>query len=131
MKKLNLENLTTDRMSGQIGDTDSAAAATKAATATHTKGQQVEASPAEQAERKSAMRTQGRKGCKAERIHTAYSPENYQYIKSIAAANGVTLTKVVNAIIDEHRALHPEVERNMKRAARGIQKAGLNLADKK
>lgn len=73
------------------------------------RGWQDTASKAEQAARKSAMKTQGRKGCKAFRIHTAYNPENYKYIKLIAAANGVTLTKVVNAIIDEYRKQHPEI----------------------
>lgn len=49
-------------------------------------------------------KTQGRKGEALPRINMAFSPANYMYIKTMAAARGCTLRDYINQIIDEHRA---------------------------
>lgn len=76
---------------------------------THTMGQQTTVSPQERAERMSAMRTQGRKGCKAIRINMAFSPENHQFINVVSRAQGITLTAFCNEIVRTYREEHPEM----------------------
>lgn len=77
--------------------------------ATSTKGQQGKASPQEQAERASALKTQGRKGCKAIRINMAFTPENHEFIKVTARATGKTMTEFTNLVIERYRTEHPEI----------------------
>ena len=71
--------------------------------ATTQHGQQSTASPEEQAQRAANLKTQGRKGCKAVRINTAYTPDNYEYIQTMARLRGQSLTAFVNMLIDKHR----------------------------
>lgn len=85
------------------------------ATATTKKGQHTNASPEEQAERAEAMRTQGRKGCKAIRINMAFTPENHQFIKLMAKATGRTMTEYCNMIVKAYRKEHPEFEEEANR----------------
>ena len=80
-------------------------------TATSRRGQQGEVTPQEAAERKSALRTQGRKGCKAVRINMAFTPENHAFVKLMARANGCTMTEFTNRIITNYRKEHPELTR--------------------
>ena len=61
------------------------------------------ASVEEQLERMEAMKTQGRKGCKAKRINMAFSPKNHNYINVMSRISGMTLTEYVNHILDECR----------------------------
>ena len=56
----------------------------------------------------SQLRTAGRKGCKAPRINTAYTPENYEFIKIMSKASGYTLADFINIIIDNYRKEHLE-----------------------
>lgn len=70
---------------------------------------QTEASPEEQAERASELRTQGRKGCKAVRINMAFTPENHEFIKVMARASGRTMTEFTNLVISAYRKEHPEL----------------------
>lgn len=77
--------------------------------ATSRKGQQGTASPQEQAERASELRTQGRKGCKAVRINMAFTPENHQFIKVLARISGQTMTEFTNLVIEKYREEHPEL----------------------
>lgn len=77
--------------------------------ATSTRGQQGTASPQEAKERRSKMKTQGRKGVKAVRINMAFSDDNYDYIALVAPASGKTMTLLVNEIIADYRKNHPEV----------------------
>lgn len=76
--------------------------------ATGKKGQQGTASQEEQAERKAALRTQGRKGCKNVRINMAFTPDNYEFIKLMAKATGKTMTEFTNMLIAAYRKEHPE-----------------------
>ena len=76
--------------------------------ATARKGQQGTASPQEQNARAEALKTQGRKGCKAMRINMAFTPSNYNFIKVLARATGRTMTEFANIIIQAYRNEHPE-----------------------
>lgn len=73
------------------------------------KGQQGKASPEEIAARQSALKTQGRKGCKAIRINMAFSPENREYLRIMGRVTGKSMTEFCNWIIDQYRAEHPEL----------------------
>ena len=77
--------------------------------ATSEKGHQGTASPQEAAERKADLRTQGRKGCKATRINMAFTPENHEFIKVMAAITGKTMTEFANLVIERYRTEHPEI----------------------
>lgn len=77
--------------------------------ATSRKGQQGTASPQETAERKAAMRTQGRKGCKATRINMAFTPDNHEFIKIMSRVSGKTMTEFANLVIEKYREEHPEI----------------------
>lgn len=77
--------------------------------ATSTKGQQGTVSPQEAAERMAALKTQGRKGCKATRINMAFTPENHEFIKVMAKASGRTMTEFANLVIAAYRNEHPEI----------------------
>jgi len=77
--------------------------------ATGTKGQQGEASPQEQAERKAGLKTQGRKGCKALRINMAFTPDNHEFIAVMAKASGRSMTEFTNLVIEAYRREHPEI----------------------
>lgn len=77
--------------------------------ATSERGHQGTATPEEAAERASAMKTQGRKGCKAVRINMAFSRENHEFIKIMARASGKTMTEFTNLVIAAYRNEHPEL----------------------
>lgn len=48
--------------------------------------------------------TQGRKGQKMPRINMAFSQENLDYLRVMAALHGKSITSYVNALIQEDRA---------------------------
>ena len=50
-----------------------------------------------------AASTQGKKGMKKDRMNMGFSPENYEYLRIMAWANKMTITKYVNHIIEEDR----------------------------
>ena len=77
--------------------------------ATAQKGQQGTASPQEAAKRAAAMKTQGRKGCKAVRINMAFTPDNHEFIKVMAKISGKTMTEFTNLVIERYRTEHPEI----------------------
>lgn len=72
------------------------------------KGQQSKATQQEAAERAAALRTQGRKGCKAIRINMAFTPDNHEFIKIMAKATGRTMTEFTNDVIAAYHKEHPE-----------------------
>lgn len=82
--------------------------------ATSKRGQQGTASPQEAAERASALKTQGRKGCKAIRINMAFTPENHEFIKIMARISGKTMTEFANLCIERYRLEHPEIYKQAK-----------------
>ena len=50
-----------------------------------------------------AATTQGKKGMKKDRMNMGFSPENYEYMRVMAAIHKMTITKYVNHIIEEDR----------------------------
>lgn len=90
-------------------------------------GQQTTAPAEEQRARASAMRTQGRKGCKAPRINMAFSTENYEYIRLCSRATGMSLTDYTNAVIDAYRKEHPEIYEKCKSALDAVNQLRDNL----
>ncbi len=70
---------------------------------------QSKVSEGEMAYRKANLKTQGREGCKAERINMAFTPDNYNFIKRVSRASGLTMTEYCNRIVAAYRNEHPEV----------------------
>lgn len=62
----------------------------------------------ERLNRAEEMRTQGKKGCKAQRINMAFSPTNHTYISIMSRVMGLTMTDFVNYVIAQHRLDHSE-----------------------
>lgn len=50
----------------------------------------------------------GAHGAKLPRINMAFAQDNYDYLRIISAASGVSITAYVNQIIDEHRKANGE-----------------------
>lgn len=67
------------------------------------------AESAEALELMNSFKTNGRKGLHLPRINLAFSPENYDYITTMARVRGENLTQFVNKIISEHKAEHHEI----------------------
>ena len=57
----------------------------------------------EQDEAMNDLRSSGRKGMKLPRINMAFTPQNYDYIKTMAQATGQSLTAFINSVIDASR----------------------------
>lgn len=54
-------------------------------------------------------KTQGRKGQRAPRINLAFRPEIYDYVKTMSAVRGQTITDLVNHIIAKNMEENREV----------------------
>lgn len=80
--------------------------------ATGKKGQQTTADAQEQEDRAAALRTQGRKGCRAIRINMAFTPDNHEFIKIMSKASGKTMTEFTNLVISAYQREHPEILAN-------------------
>lgn len=76
---------------------------------TSRKGQQGTASESEKKERANALKTQGRKGCKATRINMAFTPDNMEFVKVMARVNGQNMTEFTNFVIEAYRNEHPDI----------------------
>ena len=81
---------------GRAETAESSAVMRKLEQGASNKGQQGEATQQEAAERAAALRTQGRKGCKATRINMAFTPDNHEFIKVMARITGKTMTEFAN-----------------------------------
>lgn len=79
-------------------------------TALSTKGQQGVVSKEEAEARAAALRTQGRKGCKAMRINMAFTPENYDFIKAGASLYHMTMTEFCNKVIAAYSKENPKIK---------------------
>lgn len=82
--------------------------------ATSKRQQQAAASPEEAAQRKASMKTQGRKGCKGDRINMILTPENYDFIRVMSRLKGQTHTEFVNSVLEKCRLENPEVYQEAK-----------------
>lgn len=47
--------------------------------------------------------TQGRKGAKLRRINMAFSDQNYDFIQQEARRQGITMTMLLNRLVDAYR----------------------------
>lgn len=91
-RKLNLDNVQTERVFNTVEQS------------TGQKGQQDTAGPEEIKRRRSTLKTQGRKGCKAVRINMAFTPENHRFIKVYARSTGQTMTEACNQMLEFARS---------------------------
>lgn len=55
------------------------------------------------------MRTSGRKGVKLPRINLAFTPANYEFIKTMAQVRGQSLIEFVNDMLEEIRIEHADI----------------------
>lgn len=72
----------------------------------------------EQIEAAEARRTQGRKGLKMPRMSMAFTPSNMDYMKVMAGVSGMTVTRFMNHIIEQHAATNAEKYRKAKELMR-------------
>ena len=96
-KKQNFDEIRTGRVGGTIE------------TALSHRGQQGVVSKEEAEARAAAMRTQGRKGCKAARLNMAFTPGNLDFIRAGASLYHMTMTEFCNKVIAKYSAEHPEI----------------------
>ena len=54
------------------------------------------------------MRTAGHKGVKLPRINLAFSPDIYDYVKTMSKASGMTYTEFINKILQDHKEKHAD-----------------------
>lgn len=54
-------------------------------------------------------RTAGRKGVHLPRINVAFSPDVYDYVRTMSKAAGMTYTEFINKIITEHKKTHEDI----------------------
>ena len=97
MAKKDFDNLETGRVYNDL------------AKATHTKGVKRTASPEVAEQRKAEMRTQGVKGAGMSRINMPFTPDNYDYIKTMSRITQMTMTQFVNYVLTQYREEHSEV----------------------
>lgn len=64
---------------------------------------QTPASREEADERMALMQTRGRKGVHLPRINMAFTPENHDFIKTMALVTGQTMTEFLNCVVLEYR----------------------------
>ncbi len=50
------------------------------------------------------LKTQGKRGEKLDRINMAFTPENYDYIRTMSKLKGQTMTQFVNVLVAVERA---------------------------
>ena len=55
------------------------------------------------------LQTAGRKGCKLPRINLAFSPQVYDYVRTRARAQGITITQFCNTVMLQHMEDHKAV----------------------
>ena len=65
-------------------------------------------------ERQESLRTQGKKGAKAQRFIMAFTPSTLDFIRIMSKINGQTMTQFVNEIIDREREAHSETYQQVK-----------------
>ena len=61
-----------------------------------------------------ARNTQGKAGMKAERINMAFSPANYEFLRTMAGLHRMTITKYVNHLIEEERKRSADIYQKAK-----------------
>lgn len=61
------------------------------------------------------VQTQGRKGAKLPRINMAFTPQNLEYLRIMAGLRGQSITKYVNALVEQDMDLNREAYNAAKR----------------
>ena len=84
-----------------------------------------EATPEEVRSRQDSMKTQGKKGAKLPRINMGFTPDNYEYLQTVSAMTGTTMTSLCNEIIAAHRKAHPDLLKKAKEFQAQLQEGGL------
>lgn len=64
---------------------------------------QTPASEEEAKERMELMQTRGRKGVHLPRINMAFTPENHDFIKTMAFVTGKSMAEFLNSVVTEYR----------------------------
>ena len=107
ISKINTGNIYTNKT---IADATQEAPATQKAQekATAPKGRKTY-SEQEAAEFMRDMNTAGRKGVHLPRINLAFTPETYDYVKTMSKITGMTYTEFINKILQDHKAAHDDV----------------------
>lgn len=67
-----------------------------------------------------ARGTQGRKGEKQQRINMAFSPENLDYMRTMAGLKGISVTRFVNELIAQDREKNGAAYGEAKRISKQI-----------
>lgn len=60
----------------------------------------------QEVQRPEAVQTQGRKGAKLPRINMAFTPQNLEYLRIMAGLRGQSITKYVNALVEQDMDLN-------------------------
>lgn len=55
------------------------------------------------------MKTAGRKGVHLPRINVAFSPQVYDYIRTMSKASGLSYTQFINIVLNEHKEAHEAI----------------------
>ena len=63
----------------------------------------------EAAELKGDLKTTGRKGVKLPRVNLAFTPEIYDYVRTMSKASGLTYTEFIHRILSDHKAAHEDM----------------------
>jgi ribosomal protein L20 len=66
------------------------------------------------------LRTQGRRGVKAQRINMAFTPSNLDYMRVMAGLKGISMTQLVNDIIAREREQNKEAYETAKRLSESL-----------
>lgn len=59
-------------------------------------------------EAQETRRTQGRKGLKMPRMNMSFTPSNMEYLRVMAGISGMTITRLVNQMIEQHAEANAE-----------------------
>lgn len=109
MAKKDFSSMNIDRVYGSIAD----------ATADADKKERRTYTDKEAAEAMAALKTSGRKGVKLPRINLAFTPDNYDYIKTMSQVRGESLTEFVNHLI----ALNAQENKEVYEKAKAFKKS--------
>lgn len=74
----------------------------------HVKRERKTYTDAEMQEFLSTLKTAGRKGVKLPRINMAFTPELYDYVRTMSRVSGITLTEFVNRVMKQYMEEHRE-----------------------
>ena len=108
MAKKDFSSVKTDRMYKTIAE--ATAEAQEVQETAKTRKERKTYTAEEEQEFLDSLKTAGRKGVKLPRINMAFTPERYDYIKTMSMVRGQTMTEFINHIIqnslDENREVY-------------------------